>query len=543
MARLSGGEALAKQLAREGIRVVFGLPGVQLYGAIAGLRDESSITFITARHEQATTYMADGYARAGGGIGAALVVPGPGLLNAAAGLSTAYSASSPVLMIAGQVPRRNIGRDVGVLHEVNDQMEAMAGVTKWRRRVLEVSDVAGAVRAAVRQLKSGRPRPVHIEIPPDVLEEEGEVSLLPPAEGDRAAASEPVIARAVELLLAAQRPVIYAGGGAILSGAHDALVAIAEHLQAGIATTAEGKGVVNETSDLSLGAALWPKNPLRRHLDAADLVFVVGSRLAIAGLQPNQQVVQVDIDPDEIGRNHGLTYGLVGDARLTLERMLERLRGTAARPSRKAEREAVRAELAALDVQEPNASITRSLRSATPEDAIVIAGMTQIGYYSRPFWPVYRPRTYLTSSYSGNLGFEYPTALGAKVACPDRPVIAICGDGGFMYNAQEMSTAVKYGINVVAVVFNDEAFGNVSRDLDEAWGGTFAAELRNPDFMKLADAYGVVGLRAEKPTDVGDLVRKALSLARPVLIEVPVGRMARPAFFAPLKTLEKYRGR
>ena len=541
MARLSGGEALAKQLAREGIRVVFGLPGVQLYGAIAGLRDEPSIRFITARHEQATTYMADGYARAGGGIGAALVVPGPGLLNAAAGLSTAYSASSPVLMIAGQVPRRSIGRDVGVLHEVNDQMDAIAGVTKWRRRVLEVGEVAGAVRAAVRQLKTGRPRPVHIEIPPDVLEEEADVALLPPAEGDRAAAPEPAIARAVELLLAAQRPVIYAGGGAVLSGAHEALVAIAEHLQAGIATTAEGKGVVSDGSDLSLGAALWPKNPLRRHLDAADLILVVGSRVAVAGFQPGQQVIQVDVDPDEIGRNHGLTFGLVGDARLTCERVLERLRAAAPRPSRKAEREALRAEIAALDTQEPNASIVRSLRAAVPEDGIVIAGMTQIGYYSRPFWPVYRPRTYLTSSYSGNLGFEYPTALGAKVACPDRAVVAICGDGGFMYNAQEMSTAVKYGINVVAVVFNDEAFGNVSRDLDEAWGGTFAAELRNPDFMKLADAYGVVGLRAERPTDVGDLVRKALALDRPALVEVRVGRMGRPAFFAPLKTLDKYR--
>jgi acetolactate synthase-1/2/3 large subunit len=541
MARLTGGEALARQLAREGIRVVFGLPGVQLYGAIAGLRDEPSIRFITARHEQATTYMADGYARAGGGIGAALVVPGPGLLNAAAGLSTAYSASSPVLMIAGQVPRRNIGRDVGVLHEVNDQMDAIAGVTKWRRRVLEVGDVPGAVRAAVRQLKTGRPRPVHIEFPPDVLEDEAEVTLLPAAEDERTAAPEPAIARAVELLLAAQRPVIYAGGGAVLSGAHEALVAIAEHLQAAIATTAEGKGVVHDGSDLSLGAALWPKNPLRRYLDAADVILVVGSRLALAGFQPGQQVIQVDVDPDEIGRNHGLTVGVVGDARLTLERLLERLRGTAPRPSRKAEREAVRAELAALDTQEPNSSILRALRAATPEDTIVIAGMTQIGYYSRPFWPVSRPRTYLTSSYSGNLGFEYPTALGAKVACPDRPVVAICGDGGFMYNAQELSTAAKYGINAVAVVFNDEAFGNVARDLDEAWGGSFAAELKNPDFMKLADAYGVAGLRAEQPSEVGEVVRKALALNRPALVEVRVGRMGRPAFFAPLKTLDKYR--
>jgi acetolactate synthase-1/2/3 large subunit len=540
MARMTGGEALARQLVREGVKLVFGLPGVQLYGALAGLRDEK-VRFITTRHEQATTYMADGYARAGGAFGVALVVPGPGLLNAAAGLSTAYSASSPVLMLCGQVPTRYIGRDVGVLHEVNDQMAAIAPVTKWRRRVLAVADVPAAVRAAVRQLKTGRPRPVHLEFPPDVLEEEGEVTLLPPAEAERAPAPEATIARAAQMLLAAQRPAIYAGGGAVTGDAHEALVAVAEHLQAGIATTAEGKGVVNDGSDLSLGAALWPKSPLRRWLDAADVILVVGSRLALAGFQPGQQVIQVDVDPDEIGRNHGLTFGLVGDARLTLERLLERLRAAAARPSRKAEREALRAELAALDTLEPNAPILRSLRAGTPEDAIVIAGMTQIGYYSRPFWPVYRPRTYLNSSYSGNLGFEYPTALGAKVACPDRPVIVICGDGGFMYNAQEMSTAVKYGINVVAVVFNDDAYGNVARDLDEAWGGAWETDFRNPDFMKLADAYGVAGIRVEKPTEVGDAVRKALALNRPALVEVRVGRMPRPPFFATLKAPDKYK--
>jgi acetolactate synthase I/II/III large subunit len=542
MPRMTGGEALARQLVREGVKVVFGLPGVQLYGALAGLRDER-VRFITTRHEQATTYMADGYARAGGegGFGTALVVPGPGLLNAAAGLSTAYSASSPVLMLCGQVPKRYIGRDVGVLHEVNDQMEAIAPVTKWRRRVLEVSDVPAAVRAAVRQLKSGRPRPVHLEFPPDVLEEEGDATLLPPAETDRVAASEALVVRAAEMLLAAQRPVIYAGGGAVTADAHEALVAVAEHLQAGIATTAEGKGVVSDANDLSLGAGLWPKNPLRRWLDAADLILVVGSRLQVAGFQPTQQVIQIDVDPDEIGRSHGLTFGLVGDARLTLERLLERLRALAPRLSRKAEREALRAEMAALDTTEPNAPILRSLRAGTPEDAIVIAGMTQIGYYSRPFWPVFRPRTYINSSYSGNLGFEYPTALGAKVAHPDRAVIAICGDGGFMYNAQEMSTAVKYGINVVAVVFNDNAYGNVARDLDEAWGGAWEADFRNPDFMTLAEAYGVAGIRVEKPTEVGEAVRGALALNRPALIEVRVGRMPRPPFFMQLKAPDKYK--
>ncbi|MBI4627857.1 MAG: hypothetical protein HY729_04025, partial [Candidatus Rokubacteria bacterium] len=180
MARLTGGEALVKQLRREGVSVIFGLPGVQLYGTLAALREEPGIRFVTTRHEQATSYMADGYARAGGAIGTALVVPGPGLLNAAAGLSTAYAASSPVLMISGQVPKAQLGRNIGVLHEVNDQLDAIAPITKWRRRVLEVRAIPAAVNEAFRQLRTGRPRPVELEIPWDTMEEEDEVELLPP---------------------------------------------------------------------------------------------------------------------------------------------------------------------------------------------------------------------------------------------------------------------------------------------------------------------------------------------------------------------------
>ena len=245
-------------------------------------------------------------------------------------------------------------------------------------------------------------------------------------------------------------------------------------------------------------------------------------------------MIQIDVDPEEIGRNHPGTHGLVGDARATLERLADRLRAAGpARPSRRAEREAVRAATAAADDQEPQASIQRSLRAGTPPGAILVGDMTQIGYHSRPFWPVYEPRTYLTSSYSGNLGYGFPTALGAKVACPDRPVVAVCGDGGFLFNSQELSTAVRHGIGVVVVVFNDDAYGNVARDLDEAWGGSVGADLANPDFVRLAEAYGVTALRAKEPTDVGDLVREAIALERPVLIEVPVGRMPRPRFFAP----------
>ncbi|HEX6078753.1 MAG TPA: thiamine pyrophosphate-binding protein, partial [Methylomirabilota bacterium] len=179
---MTGGEALVRSLYQEGVRVVFGLPGVQLYGVMAALRAEPRIRFVNTRHEQATSFMADGYARAGGSFGTALVVPGPGLLNAMSGLSTAYAASSPVLMISGQIPRDSIGRDVGLLHEVNDQQECIRPVTKWRRRVLQVTDVPAAVREAVIQLRSGRPRPVEIEMPPETMEDEGLVELLPPVE-------------------------------------------------------------------------------------------------------------------------------------------------------------------------------------------------------------------------------------------------------------------------------------------------------------------------------------------------------------------------
>ena len=500
--RMTGGEALAKQLHREGVRVVFGLPGVQLYGAMAALREEKDIRFILTRHEQATTYMADGYARTGGGVGVALVVPGPGVLNAGAGLSTAYSCSSPVFLVAGQVPKRYLGKDVGVLHEINEQLDVVKPVTKWRKRVLEVSEIPAAVQEAFRQLKTGRPRPVHLEIPPDTLEDEGEAELLPPVTVARTAAPDADIERAARLLLDASRPVIYAGGGVHASGAHEALTAVAEYIQAGVVQSAEGKGAVSDHSDLSLGAALWPKNPLREYLDAADTIFVVGSRCAVAAFQPNQKIVQLDVDAEEIGRNHPVQAGLVGDAKLTLERMLERLRGTR-RPSRRGRGSgsSFAKPSAALDTQEPNHSILASLRAGTPEDAIVIAGMTQIGYYSRPVLA-----RVPAADVPDVVVLRQPRLRGADRARRQGRAAGPVGDLPHRRRRVhvQLAGALDGGPREDqcgdACVFNDEAYGNVARDLDESWGGTHGATVTNPDFMKLADAYGVVR-HAGQPAD------------------------------------------
>lgn len=541
MTRMTGGEAIVGQLKREGIEVVFGLPGVQLYGIWAALRDEPSIRVITTRHEQATTYMADGYARATGKIGAALVVPGPGLLNAASGISTAYSTSSPVLVIAGQVQRSFIGRDVGMLHEVNDQQVAISPITKWRKRATEVKDCPGTIHEAIFQLKTGRPRPVEVEFPPETMEEEGEAEFLESGNPIRPAAVSAEIDRAAEMLLAARRPVIYAGGGVILGDAQQELLELAEHLQIGVVQSFEGKGAIDDRNYLSLGSALLWYGELREYFNESDLIVAVGTRFAQAAPGKDQQVLQIDIDPAELGRNHKNTMGLAGDARATLKELLRRVKTVPRRPSKEAEFSKIKAVAnSAGSDEEPQNTLLHALRSGMPDDAILISGMTQVGYFSRPFWPTYVPRTYLTSGYSGNLGFEYPTGLGAKVGRPDRAVVIVVGDGGFMYNSSELATAVQHKINAVCVVFNDGAFGNVARDLDEGWGGQYAAALHNPDFMKLADAYGMRGMRASGPDQLQRLLAEAVQLDRPVLLEVPVTRMNRPKAWASRKWDNKY---
>ena len=531
MAKMTGGQALVKSLYREGVRVVFGLPGVQLYHAMDAFYDEPGIRFITTRHEQATAYMADGFSRAGGGIGTALVVPGPGLLNATAALNTAYAASSPVMMVSGQIERDLIGVNRGMLHEVDDQLDIMRTVTKWAARAMDPAEVPETVHEAFQQVKNGRPRPVEIEIPPETLAEVADVELPEPEAPRPLAPDQQRIAEAARMLADAKNPLIWAGGGTISSGASDAVRGLAEHLQMPVIATAEGKGVISDRHPLSLGS-LWLRNDTVAGPNSShDLVLAVGTRLAFPMWLGGQQVVQIDVDADELGRNYENTYGVQGDARLSLKALLtEVAKLTPARADRSAEVAAERAQRQQDKITvEPQESMLAAVRSAMPDDGILIAGMTQLGYYSRAYFPVYEPRTFITSSYSGNLGYAYPTALGAKVAQPDKAVVALSGDGGFLYNSQEMATAVQYGINAVVVVFNDNAYGNVLRDQRNRFTGrTIGAELHNPDFMKLAEAYGVNGVRAETPESLETALRQCIAHNGPSLIEVPVGPMPTP---------------
>ena len=531
MPMMTGGEALARSLHREGVRVIFGLPGVQLYHAMDALYKEPGIRFIATRHEQAAAYMAYGYSRAGGGIGTAMVVPGPGLLNAAAAVGTAYAASCPLLLVSGQIEREMIGQGHGMLHEVDDQLDAIKTVTKWASRVLDPAEVPAAVHEAFVQLKTGRPRPVEIEIPPETLAQAVEMELPEPVKGGVQEPRPEAVEEAARVLAAAADPLIIAGGGAITSGASAPLLRVAEHLQAPVIATAEGKGAVSDRHYLSLGMPNWKPDSLHKLLERCDVLLAVGTRLARTKLNPAQRVVQIDVDADVIGRMYPNTTGVQGDCRRSLEELYGALSAsTPPQPSRRQELEAFKAARYDPSNQlEPQGSYVRAIRAAMPDDGFLIEGVTQIGYYCRVFYQVYNPGTYVTSSYFGNLGYAYPTALGAKVAQPGRAVVAVSGDGGFLFNSQELATAVKYGINAVVIVFNDNAFGNVLRDQKTEFGGrTIGVELHNPDFMKLAEAYGARGVRAHGADELEAALREALAVDAPTLIEVPVSMMPSP---------------
>ena len=529
---MTGGDALAQQLAREGVRYVFGVPGVQLDFAVDGLAKVSDrIVYCNTRHEQATAYMADGYARTTGKVGVCMVVPGPGLLNALAGVATAYACSSRVLCIAGQIPSTAIGRGLGMLHEIPDQSRILGAFTKWSARAASPTQVPVLVHEAMRQLRSGRPQPVGLEVPPDVLQAQAEVTLLEPVEQDEPLVPEPnLVRRAAELLATAQRPAIYVGGGVVASGGSQALRAVAECLEAAVVMSPNGRGALDDRHPLALTSFAGGQV-----LAEADVVLAVGSRFLNGqeqqALAPNARLVLLNVDPQALGEPRQPTLAIHGDAAAGLAALLEHLDGLPPRPSRRLEFDAARTWSADILAEiQPQISWVRALRAAMPEDGILVNEFTQVGYLAMVAYPVYLPRSYVGPGYQGTLGYGFPTALGAKVANPRRAVLSITGDGGFGWGLQELSTARKYAIGLVTVVFNDGAYGNVRRaQVEQFEGRVLGTDLVNPDFVQLAESFGIRGTRVTTPTKLQGALHEALrATTEPVLIDVPVGAMPNP---------------
>ena len=534
---MTGGQALIRSLVREGVEVVFALPGVQIMPAFDALYDEPSIRLVLARHEQSVTYMADGYARTTGRPGVGMVVPGPGALNATAGLGTAYSTSSPVLLICGQIESYNLGKNRGALHEIGEQLEVFRQLTKWCDRTTAVDEIPGMVHQAIRELSTGRPRPVEIEVPWDTLPATAEAELLEREVFPKQSPEPSQIKEAAELLAGAQRPLIWAGGGCREAELSAELLELAQAVNAPVITTPQGKGAIPEDNPLSLGSYYYGHGPGHQVLPQADVILAVGSRMHLTpklpwGPQPHQKIIQIDADSEEVGRNLPVTVGITADGRLGLQALLNELGGKS-RSSRWTEGElgTIRQksyqeikEVAPLGTQ-----IIETMRREMDDDAILVSGTTLVGYWSHLAFPVLKPRSYVTSGYFGTLGYAFPTALGAKVGNPHRQVVATIGDGGFGYAPGELATAVQEGINSVTIVFNNGLLGASNYDQQNRFKGrVIGTQLHNPDFVKLAEAYGASGVRLADPQELGEALRSALRANQPVLIDVPMPNQAPP---------------
>ncbi|MBO0710253.1 MAG: hypothetical protein J2P47_03120 [Acetobacteraceae bacterium] len=520
MARMTGGEAIVDGLLRHGIDTVFGLPGVQVYGLFdAFARNANRLRLINARHEQTTAYMALGYACATGRPSAYAVVPGPGVLNTGAALATAWGVNAPVLCLTGQVPSAMIGRGRGQLHELPDQLATLKSLLKWAERIEHPAEAPGLVARAFQAMLSGRRGPVALEMPWDQFSATADVEPQEPlALHSRPTPDSAKIVALAKLLEGARAPMLWVGGGALEAGPD--ILTLAEKVGAPVVSFRCGRGVVDDDHPLGLtvpaGYTLWPET---------DLLVAFGSRLEVPtqrwGAAPaGLKMARIDIDPVEL-RRLAVDIGLLADA-ADAARLLASTVSARNDPARRAAIARAKTEArAAIREVQPQMSFLEAVRDVLPRDGILCDEMTQAGYVSWFGFPLHTPRTLITSGFSGTLGAGFPTALGVKVAKPDTPVVALTGDGGFLFGGNELATAVQHGINLVTVLFNNQSYGNVLRDQRRLFDGRDSGSvLRNPDFQLYARSFGVPSWQVRDADALRAALREALASGAPALIEV-----------------------
>ena len=530
MHEMSGADALLAQLLANGVHTVFGLPGGQLDHFFDSMhRAGDRVRFIGSRHEQGAAYMAFGYARSTGKPGVYCVVPGPGVLNTTAALCSAYATNAPLFCLTGQIPSEGLGRGIGYLHELPDQLATLRTLTRWSGRVMSPEDGPAAINEAFEQMLGGRQGPVSLEMPMDIMGQRRPVALLPTATTATAAEVDRDAAMAAAKLMARSRkPIIIAGGGA--TTAHAEVNELAKRLQAPVVTFLNGRGLVSDRSYLSqnlpAGYELWR---------TADLAIGIGSRMEQQylhwGMPPGVPVVRIDIDPKEIARHRPPTIALNCDAAASVAEILACLDSVLGkRASRRQELTDLKARVRKrIESVQPQIAFLDAIRAALPDEGYLVDEITQVGYAAWYAFPVYEPRHLVTSGYQGTLGYGYASALGVKAAHPGKPVVGISGDGGFLYTSNEMATAAKYGINLVCVLFNNNKFQNVQRQQKEWFGGrVIGSNLRNPDFVRLGESFGLRSARVETPDALRKALGRCLERDEPALIEVPVGDMASP---------------
>jgi acetolactate synthase-1/2/3 large subunit len=543
MEAMTAAEAVVASLVSHGIHTVYALPGVHndhFFDAM--FKASNRLSVVHSRHEQGAAYMALGAALATGKPQAYSVVPGPGLLNSSAALLQAYSMNAQVLGLIGQIPDGDIGRGLGHLHEIRDQAGIIERLVDFSARIRGPEQASRLTAQAFQAMASGRPGPAVLECAIDMWERSGTVEPQAPLEILQPPIDEDDILDAARRLGAAKNPIILCGGGAL--DASPEVTQLSAMLQAPVLGFRRGRGVLDSRNPLSvpfpLAHELWRD---------ADVVLAVGTRMLTQfkewGVDNRMAIVRVDANPEEPARVQKPAVALIGDAAPILRRLLDALPAhNADRPSRREDMVARQAKWRTRFENQlaPQLSYLDAIRAELPEDGIFVDEVTQLGFVARMTYPTYKPRTYLSPGYQDNLGWGFATALGAQHARPDVPVVSINGDGGFMYTANELATAVRHKIPVTAVVFADGAFGNVRRIQQEQFAyRTIASDLANPDFVRYAESFGAAAERAHSPEQLRAALKRAFARRYgPTVIEVPVGAMPSPWQF--LK-LPKVRGK
>ena len=518
---MKGGDILIECLKAQGVSAVFGMPGtqnIQIYDALLR-RGKDTIDHYLVRHEYAATQMADGFARATGEVGVAITVPGPGASNASTGILEAFTDCAPVLLITGQSDSSLYSKHPSKMFHGLDQMRFFESITKYCAIARTVAEIPVVVENAFKAMRNGRPGPTMLEFPMDVVTGEGEVRIPPRVErAELPPPNDTDLSTAVETIRNAKMPLIFAGSAVFHSNARNELRLLAEKLNAPVIVTRNGKGVLSEDHPLALQICYGYLG--REALQRADCLIGIGPRFTSIdtrnwSLELPQPFIQIDEDPDEIGLEYPCDVGVVGDMRLTLQALIEDVA-----LGENGWDETLAGLRTKFDAQPP-LPVIHELQDVLPRDTIYAIDVHALGYASFAEFPIYDPRTFLYPNIGVALGHAYPAAIGAKVAYPDRPVICFSGDGGFLMGAVEMATAMKYGINVVAIVVNDGALSAIKgSQMKGCEGRTIDTDLLNPDFVEFAKSFGAYAKRVEDLEDFKETLRDALAAEKPALIEV-----------------------
>jgi acetolactate synthase-1/2/3 large subunit len=522
-------DGIVEALKDAGVSTIFGIPSIHNISIYDALRREPSIRHIVCRHEAGATHMADGYARLKG-LGVIISSTGPGAGFTVSALQEAWGSCSPVVMLTSNIDAAKIGQGLGALHELEEQTALFRTITKATFTPRAGDDLRALTAEAIRLATGGRPGPVCIEVPTDVLG--GEVT--PPSQPAAVPDSSPPaplpsqLDAAVAILRRAKQPIILAGTDAVRSGLAADVTALAEALCAPVLTSTPGKGVLAEDHPLSLGNAAR-RLAVHDVMPGCDAALVVGTRLREVdakrrGLVLPEQVIHVDWDERWTGRNYPTTLPLVGDVPAIVRQLRSRLEGEPYTGPRQERVAAWRRQADETSTRlEDELGVMRylkAIRQVLDRDSALVIDNTQLAYWAEYFYPSYRPNGLVGAKGSGLLGFSFPAAIGVKVACPDTPVAAIIGDGGFLYTAQELATCVRHQIGFPLIVVNDNAYGVIGYLQRSAYQEEYQARLTNPDFVALANAFGVAASRVDSPEGLAEALEQAFSRGDMHLIEL-----------------------